>query len=110
MNINEMRELKNVVEHIMANPDLAEQIYEIANEMFRYKINNAGIDAIDGEYESKAIKEARASLYLYDLIHSITMYMEDGNDSSITMNSKRYPNATQPDWNTANESESEDWT
>jgi len=97
-NLNEMRELKNVVEQIMSDKDLAKEIYNEADKLLEMKLHNAGLSAVRGNYNSKDIQEARAAYYLQDLIHAVIIYMEDGNSSTITMNDELYPNAEKPDW------------
>ena len=97
-NLNEMRELKNIVDHIISDPELAKDIMSEANKLLDMKLHNAGLDAIRGNYNSKDIQEARAAYYLQDLIHAVIIYMEDGNSSTITMNDELYPNAEKPDW------------
>lgn len=97
-NLNDMRELKNVVNQIMSDKNLALEVYKEARELFEMKLHNAGLDAIRGNYNSTSINEARAARYLEDLIHAIIMYMEDGNDACFTSDKSLYPDAELPVW------------
>ena len=98
VNLNEMRELKNVVAQIMSDKELAQSIQAEADKLMDIKLHNAGLDAISGEYDTANIRSAKAAYYLSGLISSIVFYMEDGNDFIITMNDSLYPNAEKPNW------------
>ena len=97
-NLNEMRELKNVVSHIMSDCDLAEEIYEFSSKQLEYKLHNAGLSAIRGINDDRDIRDARAAQYIHDLVQAITFFMEDGNEVSFTLGNSLYPNAERPDW------------
>lgn len=93
--LNHMRELSNVVNQLMDNPDMAEICFKLASDNLEFYTHNIGNSAIRGSITDKEINEGKASVYLADLIHSICMFIEDGNSSSITNNSSMYPNAKQ---------------
>lgn len=105
VDLNKMRELKNVVTELVNNPQLAEMCYRLSNESMEMYIHNAGICAIYGETDSKEIQKAKTAMYLKDLIHAITCYIEDGNGSTFTIGNSRYPNAETFDWENGKESE-----
>lgn len=97
-NLNEMRELKNVVSQLMDNPEIAEACYKIANRNSDTYIHNIGVSAINNSISHKELQEAKAARYLLDLAHAICCYIEDGNDSTFTIGSGLYPNAENWDW------------
>lgn len=94
-----MRELKNVVERLASDSSLLELCMKVSRENLDMKVHNAGISAIHGNYESKDISEAKASVYISDLVHAIQCFVEDGNDSTFTIGNSMYPNAEAFEWN-----------
>lgn len=98
VDLNKMRELKNVVTELVNNPQLAEMCYRLSDKDMQMHIHNAGISAIYGKMDSDDIHKARAAMYLNDLIHAITCYIEDGNDSTFTIGNSLYPKAETFDW------------
>lgn len=94
MNLNEMRELKNIVNHLCDNPDLLDNCVKMANYDLEIKIHNARISAIHGNTNDCNITDAKCAMYIHDLLLAIKLYMEDENDATITIDNSMYPNAT----------------
>lgn len=93
-----MRELKNVVVRWANNPSLLELCMKVSRENLDMKVHNAGMYAIRGNYGDRDILEAKASVYISDLVHAIQCFVEDGNDSTFTIGNSMYPDAESFEW------------
>lgn len=99
-NINEMRELKNVVNQLMSESDsFINEVVKIAREESNMYIHNLGNSVVvTGSLNNMEYNKAKASRYIYDLIHAINSYKEDGNSVTFTINNPMYPNAESFEW------------
>ena len=99
MNLNNMRELKNVVERLASDLSMLSLCEKEARRNLDIKLHNVGIDVVNSRLNISSIQETNAAVYVHDLICAIQSYVEDGNSSTFTIGSGRYPNAETFDWN-----------
>ena len=99
-NLNEMRELKNVVSQLMSESDsFINEAVNIARDESNMYIHNLGNSAVvTGSLNVSEYNKAKASRYIYDLIHAISSYKEDGNSATFTINNPMYPDAESFEW------------
>lgn len=91
--LNEMKELSTIVNFLLDNPDMAHRCHKLSVEELDIFIHNFGNRiARHGDINETELLNTRASMYLSDLIHSICIYIEDGNSISITENNPMYQN------------------
>ena len=78
VDLNNMRELRNVVEELLQNLSMVCECVDIVNETCHIALNNAGVAAVNGDFSNPSIKKARAVMFITDLIYSIQLYLESG--------------------------------
>ena len=98
MNLNNMRELKNVVERLTSDLTMLDLCEKESRKTLDTRLHNIGVEAVNGRLDIQSISEANAAMYMHDLIIAIQSYIEEGNSSTITIGSSRYPNAEIFDW------------
>ena len=98
MNLNNMRELKNVVERLTSDLTMLDLCEKESRNTLDIRLHNIGVKAVNDRLDAQSISEANAAMYMHDLIIAIQSYIEEENSSTFTIGSSRYPNAETFDW------------
>lgn len=95
IDLNDMKELKVVVSHLMNNPEILKECKKETQESLNIVLHAAGMDAICGKTidNSNYIVKGVAISYIDSLVYAISLYMEDGNDIRFTNNHALFPHA-----------------
>jgi hypothetical protein len=95
-----MRELVNVVNKLMEeDQQVIKNAVTTAMKDYDRAIHNLGNSIVaTGQINSSEYKNAKAARYVYDLIHSVECFIEEGNQATFTIGSSLYPNAESFDW------------
>lgn len=96
LTLDQMRELRNVVNMLANNPEILEAARYSANEQKDILINNLGIHVAHSginNVSEKEVIQARGAIAMVDLLDAISLYLEDGNATSFTIGSSMYPDA-----------------
>lgn len=95
IDLNDMKELKVAVSHLMDNPEILKECKKESQESLNIALHNAGVDAVCGKTinSSRYIEKAVIETYINSLVDAVCLYMEDGTDAIFTTNNPLFPHA-----------------
>ena len=84
--------------HIICDRSISSTGVKESRNTLDIRLHNIGVKAVNDRLDAQSISEANAAMYMHDLIIAIQSYIEEGNSSTFTIGSSRYPNAETFDW------------